>query len=145
MIPIYRVSCVLEGSVEYVAEKCCNPADVARVARAVIPAGEEREYFIAIHVNAKNELKGVQVVSVGTLNASLAHPREVFRAAIVAGAASIILAHNHPSGDPEPSGDDLTVTRRMVETGNVVGIRVLDSMILGSGEKYVSLAERRML
>jgi len=118
---------------------------VARVARAVIPAGEEREYFIAIHVNAKNELKGVQVVSVGTLNASLAHPREVFRAAIVAGAASIILAHNHPSGDPEPSGDDLTVTRRMVETGNVVGIRVLDSMILGSGEKYVSLAERRML
>jgi DNA repair protein RadC len=77
----------------------------------------------------------------GSLNASIVHPREVFRAALRHAAASIILVHNHPSGDPEPSGDDIALTRRLVEAGSLLGIEVLDHLIIGHG-RFVSLKSR---
>ncbi|MGD8394758.1 MAG: DNA repair protein RadC [Candidatus Eiseniibacteriota bacterium] len=103
-----------------------------------------REHFVALHLDARNRVIGRETVSVGTLNASIVHPREVFRAAIRASAASLVLVHNHPSGDPEPSADDLALTRRLVEVGTLVGIEVLDHLIIGKG-RFVSLRSRGSL
>ena len=87
-----------------------------------------REHFVVLLLNARHEVLRLEVVSVGSLNASIVHPREVFRPAIEHGAASIILCHNHPSGDPEPSEEDLTITKRLVEVGEVVGIAPCSTM-----------------
>ncbi len=104
-------------------------------------AGVEKEMFFALLLDSKNRLVGEEVVSVGTLTASLVHPREVFRPAIRDCAASIIVAHNHPSGDPSPSAEDLDVTARLKSAGELIGIPVLDHVIIGAGT-YASLAER---
>jgi len=91
---------------------------------------ESREHFVAILLNARHEPIAVETISVGSLNASIVHPREVFRPAILAAAASIIVAHNHPSGDPEPSEEDLSITRRLAEVGELVGIGLLDHVVI---------------
>ena len=103
--------------------------------------GLEKEHFYAMLLDSKNRLIREEVVSVGTLTASLVHPREVFRPAIRDAAASIIVAHNHPSGDPTPSAEDLEITARLRKAGEVIGIPMLDHVIIGAGT-YVSLAER---
>lgn len=103
-----------------------------------------REQFVALLLDARNRVLREEQVSVGTLTASLVHPREVFAAAIREGAASVILLHNHPSGDPEPSADDEAVTRRLVAVGELVGIPVLDHLVLGRG-RYVSMLERGLV
>ncbi len=97
--------------------------------------------FFALLLDSKNRLLRDEVVSIGTLTASLVHPREVFRPAIREAAASIIVAHNHPSGDPSPSAEDMDVTARLRSAGELIGIPVLDHVILGAGT-YTSLAER---
>lgn len=104
----------------------------------------EKETFYALLLDSKNRLLREEVVSTGTLTASLVHPREVFRNAIREAAASVIVAHNHPSGDPSPSAEDLDVTSRLRASGEVIGIPLLDHIIIGSGG-YVSLAERGRL
>ncbi len=104
-------------------------------------AGQEKEMFFALLLDSKNRLLRDEVVSIGTLTASLVHPREVFRPAIRESAASILVAHNHPSGDPSPSAEDLDVTARLRSAGELIGIPVLDHVILGAG-KFTSLAER---
>ena len=96
----------------------------------------DREKFIVLHLNTKNEVISYEVVSVGTLNSSLVHPREVFKAAILNNAASIILCHNHPSGDPDPSKDDIALTKRFVDSGKLLGIEVLDHVIIGANNDY---------
>ncbi len=101
----------------------------------------DKEHFMVILLDTKNQVIAIEPVSVGILNSSLVHPREVFRESIRRGAAAIILAHNHPSGDPEPSRDDVEVTRRLVEAGKLLGIEVLDHLVFGE-EQYVSLRER---
>lgn len=106
--------------------------------------GMRKEAFKVLLLNARNQVLTVETVSVGSLSASLVHPREVFRPAIQACAASIVLAHNHPSGDPEPSDDDLALTRRLVEVGVLVGIEVLDHVIV-AGDAFVSLKDRGVL
>ncbi len=100
-----------------------------------------QEQFAAAYVTMKNKLIAVRTLSVGTLNASLARAREVFRWAIQYNAAAVILLHNHPSGDPEPSGDDIAVTRQIAKAGDLMEIPVLDHIIIGDGT-YVSLCER---
>ncbi len=107
-------------------------------------AGIEQEQFVALLLDGKHRLKRVVRVSVGTLTTSLVHPREVFRPAIRGAAAAVIVAHNHPSGDPEPSAEDLEVTARLHEVGALVGIRLLDHVIAGD-ERFVSLRERMQL
>jgi len=101
----------------------------------------QQEQFICIFLNTKNHITGKEVISIGTLNASLVHPREVFRPAIKRASASIICAHNHPSGNPEPSSEDITITKRLVEAGQIIGIDVLDHIIICT-HSYVSLKER---
>ncbi|EXJ22828.1 DNA repair protein RadC [Alkalibacterium sp. AK22] len=103
----------------------------------------QQEYVVALFLNTKNQIIKKETLFKGTLNSSVAHPREIFKAAVKYSAARIILAHNHPSGDPEPSDADLDFTRRMVEAGNLMGIELLDHFIIGE-KTYVSLKENRM-
>lgn len=100
----------------------------------------DREEFVVLLLDAKNAFIGFNVVSVGSLTSSLVHPREVFKPAVLSNAAAMILLHNHPSGDPVPSQEDLHITRRIREIGEVFGIRVLDHVIFGEG-KYVSFVD----
>jgi len=101
---------------------------------------EKKEHFILICLDTRNNLI-VDVVSVGTLNASLVHPREVFKKAILNNSSHVVLAHNHPSGDPSPSEDDLATTKRLVESGKILGITVLDHIIVAQNS-FISLKEQ---
>lgn len=103
-----------------------------------------REHFRVVLLDTKNKVMGIEEISIGSLNTSLVHPREVFRPAIRKACASVILIHNHPSGDPTPSREDLDVTRRLVEAGKLVGIEVLDHLVIGDG-KFVSFREKGLL
>jgi DNA repair protein RadC len=105
---------------------------------------EQREHFLVLLLNARHEVQGVELVSVGSLNASIVHPREVFKPAVLASAASIVLVHNHPSGDPEPSEEDLSITKRLVEAGELLGVGVLDHVIVAS-RGIVSFRSRQLL
>ena len=99
-----------------------------------------KEYFVALFLNARNQVICREDVSIGSLNASLVHPREVFAPAVGSSAASVILAHNHPSGDVTPSREDIELTRRMVQAGEIMGIEVLDHLIVGA-ERFLSMKE----
>jgi|YNPBryantNP2012_1023418.scaffolds.fasta_scaffold01546_6 DNA repair protein RadC len=105
---------------------------------------KKKEYFYVLFLDTKNRIISYELVSVGTLNASLIHPREVFRGAITSCANSVILVHNHPSGDCEPSLHDKKVTGTLVEAGRIIGIDVLDHVIIGSG-RYLSFKEKGLL
>ena len=119
-----------------------SPADVDRLLRGRI-ANLDRENFVAVLLNIKNEVIETPLISVGTLSSSLVHPREVFKPAIRASAASVILAHNHPSGKVEPSREDRKVTRRLADAAEILGIEVLDHVIVGDG--YFSMKEHGVL
>lgn len=103
-----------------------------------------QEHFVVIFLDTKNQIIHHQTIFIGSLNSSIVHPREIFREAVKRSAASIICAHNHPSGDPSPSQEDIHVTRRLVEAGKMIGIEVLDHLIIGD-RKYVSLKEKGYL
>jgi len=107
-------------------------------------SGLERECFHALHLDAKGRLLWEERVSEGTLTASLVHPREVFAPAILHRAAAVVVAHNHPSGDPEPSAEDRATTRRLQRAGRLLGIELLDHVILGAGS-YTSFLEKGWL
>ncbi|GAK43277.1 DNA repair protein RadC [Paenibacillus urinalis] len=101
----------------------------------------QKEHFVCLFLNTKNHVIAQETLSMGSLNASIVHPREVFRAAMKCSSASIVCAHNHPSGDPAPSPEDIQLTRRLVKAGEIVGIDVLDHIVIGDG-KYASLKEQ---
>jgi DNA repair protein RadC len=103
-----------------------------------------QEHFVVIFLNTKNQIIHRQTIFIGSLNASIVHPREVFREAVKRSAASIIVAHNHPSGDPAPSQEDIHVTKRLAESGKMIGIELLDHLIIGD-RKFVSLKEKGYL
>jgi DNA repair protein RadC len=102
--------------------------------------GKDREHFYALLLNTKNEVLAMELVSVGSLNASIVHPREVLKPAILASAASIVLVHNHPSGDPAPSREDVEFTRRFAQCGELMGIELLDHVVVGE-DGFQSLKE----
>lgn len=112
-----------------------GPADVADHLRKILykedSLSREREHFWVITLSTNNKVKFVELVSLGTLNSSFAHPREVFRRAIKYGACSIIVGHNHPSGSCRPSAEDVALTKKLQEVGSIVGIEVLDHIIIG--------------
>jgi len=103
-----------------------------------------REHFVILLLNARHRLIERETISIGSLTASIVHPREVFRPAIQGGAAALVLVHNHPSGDPAPSRDDVAITSRLVEVGAMVGIPVLDHVIV-AGRRYVSLRREQLM
>lgn len=100
----------------------------------------DREHFKVVHLNTKNQVLKVETTAVGILSSSPVHPREVFKEAVKMSSAGLILAHNHPSGDPTPSQDDLLLTKRLYEAGEILGIRIIDHLILGDN-RYLSLKE----
>ena len=112
---------------------------------APLAATLDREHFWVLLLNGKNVVIGLNLVAVGSLTAALVHPREVFVAAILGKAASIILVHNDPSGDPSPSAEDIALTKRLREVGELVGITVSDHIILGEGGTFRSLADDGLL
>ncbi len=104
----------------------------------------KKEHFKIVMLDTKNQIIGIENISVGSLNSSIVHPREVFKEAITKSSASIILVHNHPSGDPTPSKEDIAITRRLVEGGDILGVKVLDHIIIGNN-KYISLKEKDII
>lgn len=105
---------------------------------------ETKEMFITLHLDGKNRIIAMDVVSIGSLNQSIVHPRSVFMTACLSSAAAIILVHQHPTGDPTPSSEDISITRRLKEAGEIMGINVLDHIIVGNCE-YYSFTERGLL
>lgn len=102
----------------------------------------DREHFRIVMLNTRNQVLAVESVAVGSLNAAIVHPREIFKAAISRSAAAVVLVHNHPSGDPTPSQDDIQITRRLVDAGRLLGIEVLDHVVIGDN-RYLSLRTTR--
>ena len=115
----------------------CDAESSAKYARAVYNTLDaDKEHFSVLALNNKNRVIGYKVISTGSLTASLVHPREVFRAAMFLDAAALILAHNHPSGDPAPSQEDIQITKRLKDGADIFGLRILDHIILGDGRFY---------
>ncbi|AZK48971.1 RadC family protein [Paenibacillus lentus] len=104
----------------------------------------QKEHFVCLFLNTKNHIIAQETLSIGSLNSSIVHPREVFRAAIKCSSASVVCAHNHPSGDPTPSPEDIRMTERLCEAGEIVGIDVLDHIVIGDGE-FISLKEQGLM
>ena len=104
----------------------------------------KKEHFVALYINARNKLIHRDLVSVGTLNANLVHPREVFEPAIARSSVQVIVAHNHPSGDPEPSEDDLVITKKLVDGGKLLGIEVIDHIII-TKTGYLSFKDKKLI
>jgi len=135
---------------ENTKQRVSSAVEVAGVLSSILHTESEidrdKEHFWIIGVNAKNVIKFIDMVSLGTLMASLVHPREVFRLAVLKGGiASVIAGHNHPSGDPAPSRDDIAVTERLKKAGDILGIALLDHVIIGSDGQFASLKEQGIL
>ena len=117
-----------------------SPQDVANLLMAEM-APLEQEHLRVLLLNTKNEVLGVQEIYIGNVNSSVVRPAEVFRPAVRDNATSIIIVHNHPSGDPSPSPEDVSITRTLVDAGRLMGVELLDHLVIGSGNRFVSLTE----
>lgn len=142
-IPVYKVQLVRERTLIVPEKHVYSPAIAYNILNQYLQ-GVDREYFVCLHLNTKLYVIGIETVSVGTLDTSLVHPREVFKAAILNNAASIILGHNHPSGNPYYSKEDYALTNRMIEAGKILGIEVVDHVIVGDN-CYFSFKEERLI
>jgi DNA repair protein RadC len=139
-IPIYRVALVRDGSQKADDKQIRGSWMAAHIFREFL-GDVDREHFCVMMLNTKLHVIGIHTVSIGSLDATLAMPREVFKPAILSNAASVILCHNHPSGDTTPSGDDISLTGRLAEAGSMLGIRVHDHVIIGDDNKYYAFSE----
>ncbi len=139
-ISLVRLEMIKDKSVEY--ENICfrNSRDLADIGFKLLGKAD-REIFLLICLDTKNRINAVQEVSIGSLSSSIVHPREIYKLAILNNSASVAFLHNHPSGDTEPSRDDVSITRKLIESGNILGIKVLDHVIIGDGA-YLSLLEK---
>ena len=125
-------------------EHCYSSESAVEISRPIYAKLDaDQEHFSLLLLNNKNKIRAYKVMFSGSLTASLVHPREVYRAVCLYGAAAVIFVHNHPSGDPAPSPEDIDITRRLEEVGAVLGVRVLDHVILGDG-RYFSFSDRGM-
>jgi DNA repair protein RadC len=133
MITEQKMMIVRETSSE--VNRVSTSADIAAVWNNEVKKSswfqEDKEAFVVFFLNGKNYLTGYNLVTLGLLDASLVHPREVFRPAIIAGAASIVIAHNHPSGDATPSEEDIKVTRQLIAAAQIINIKIMDHVIVG--------------
>jgi DNA repair protein RadC len=131
-VPIYTVTLVRERQLPWPRSQLRQAADAAALLRAYL-RGVDREHFVVVLLDRHNRMIGLNTVSVGSLTASLAHPREIFKPAIVHNAAALLCGHNHPSGAVAPSAEDRRLTLRLVNAGALLGIPVVDHVILGDG------------
>jgi len=137
-LQLNRICCqpVIQGKIIQIS----SPGDVASFLMAAMRF-LDREHFKVIMLTTKNEVIGLETVAIGNLNSAIVHPREVLKAPIKKSAASVILAHNHPSGNPNPSQEDIELTKRLIAAGQIIGIEVLDHIIIGNGS-FTSLKEK---
>ena len=142
-INIVSIKMVKESSFLYQTRTISSPNDAYEMIKEQLE-GLDREQFIIACLNTKNEPTNISVVSVGTLNKAIVHPREVFKTAILSNAASIMAFHNHPSGETTPSQQDIQLTNRLYEAGELLGIKLLDHLIIGDGT-FTSLKEKGYL
>ena len=142
-INIVSIKMVKESSFQYLARQILSPNGAYQMIKEQLE-GLDREQFIIACLNTKNEPINITVVSVGSLNKAIVHPREVFKTAILSNAASVMAFHNHPSGDTTPSDQDIQLTHRLVEAGELLGIKLLDHLIIGDGS-FTSLKEKGYL
>ena len=138
-----RVQLVREGTRQEYGKRISSSQDVVELVAPDLNK-YDREVFLSLLLNTKNLPIGVEEVSIGCLNSSIIHPRELFKSAVLASASSLILIHNHPSGDPEPSREDLELTKRLVKAGDLMGIKILDHVII-AGESFISLLDRGLM
>lgn len=149
-LSILNLKVVKEKEVNYNGnwgnKKINAPEKVVDVAIDVLKLQEKaEESFYMCTLDTKNQINGIFEVSRGSLNASVVHPREVFKRALLQNANSIILMHNHPSGDPTPSKEDIAITDRLIESGELLGIKVLDHIIIGDENNYTSLKQENLI
>ena len=142
-INIVSIKMVKESSFLYQTRKISSPKDAYEMIKEQLE-GLDREQFIIACLNTKNEPTNISVVAVGILNKAIVHPREVFKTAILSNAASIMAFHNHPSGETTPSQQDIQLTNRLYEAGELLGIKLLDHLIIGDGT-FTSLKEKGYL
>lgn len=142
-VDIVTIKMVRESSILYKERKISSPTDAYKLINEFID-GVDREVMVVCSLSTKNEPISLNLASVGTLNSSLIHPREIFKSSILSNAASIIIAHNHPSGDPTPSSEDINVTHRLKEAGKILGIELIDHIIVGNNQ-FISLKEKGTL
>ena len=142
-INIVSIKMVKESSFLYQTRQILSPKDAYEMIKEQLE-GLDREQFIIACLNTKNEPTNITVVSVGSLNKAIVHPREVFKTAILSFAASIMAFHNHPSGETTPSQQDIQLTKRLYEAGELLGIKLLDHLIIGDGS-FTSLKEKGYL
>lgn len=142
-VSIVSIKLVKETSLLY-SERCVrSPKDGYRLLNQIL-VDKDREHFVVVALDTKNQPVSINICHIGSLNASIVHPREVMKSAILSNAASIIVGHNHPSGKVDPSREDIEVTKRLVEAGKIIGIEVLDHIIVGDGS-FTSLKEKGIL
>jgi DNA repair protein RadC len=134
-IPSYRIQLVREGYIETTTIWAAR--DILRAIKPFVRS--DREQFIALYLDARNQVIAHHTVSIGTTNASLVHPREVFKLAIIKNACALIVAHNHPSGGVDPSTTDLELTKRLKDAGKILGIELLDHVIITPDGRTQSL------
>ena len=141
-VPVFGVRLVRERSHE--TELVRTPADVARLAGELL-AGYDREAFYVIALSTANRVVGAHCAHLGTVDASVASPREVYKFALLVNARSVVCLHNHPSGNTEPSRADVQVSKQIQAAGEALGIPLVDSLVVGFDGRYTSLAERGLL
>ncbi len=143
-VNIISLKMIKESSVLYPERKVSSPHDAAQLVRPLL-ADSDREKFVAVYLNTKNEPTAIHIVSIGTLNASMVHPREVFKGAVLSNAFSMFVAHVHPSGDTTPSTEDKVVTNLLLEAGKIMDIKIIDHIIIGGGDRFYSFKEQGLM
>jgi DNA repair protein RadC len=144
-IPRYGIRLVKESEIFYEHKRINGARMVCDLLQAIGLHEKAGEEFHSFYLNTKNEIIGMEMISKGTLNASLVHAREVFKGALLANANALILAHNHPSGDVEPSSADKQVTAKLVDAGKLLDVKILDHVIIGSKGGYFSFSEASLI
>lgn len=143
-IDIVKIHMVKDGTIEYGKRAITNPQDLADLGLKLLKHAD-REIFLLVCLNTRNHINCIHVVSIGTVNASLVAPREVFKIALLSNASEVAFIHNHVSGDVEPSEDDLLITRRLAECGKLLDIKLLDHVIISDDGQYQSFLERGLI
>ena len=143
-IQIVSIKMVKEKNLEYGDIQISSPKDCANIFKKFIE-DYDREALVVLTLDTKNKINSITVASLGSLNSSIVHPREIFKTAILSNASSIIIGHNHPSGDCTPSKEDIKITKRLRECGDILGIELIDHIIIGDNNKYLSFKEKGLL
>ena len=139
-VDIVSLKLVKESSVLYETRKISNPYDAYRLVKSFL-VDSDREKFVVVCLDTKNQPVSIEIVSIGTVNSAMVHPREVFKVAVLSNAPKIICFHNHPSGNADFSKEDETITNRLQKCGELLGIELVDHIVVGDDDKYFSFKE----